>query len=223
MSPTRPKKSPGGIAARAGHWSATHRKTAIFGWLAFVLITLFVGMSAGAKDPPASHDSNGESRQAEQVLADAGYKVPAGEMVLVQSKTSTVADPAFRDAVADVKRTVSRQAAVRRVTGTSVSKDRHSELVQFDIKGDADKAIDKIDPVVAAVNGASARHHALSIRQFGAASADKAVEKSLGKDFQKAETLSLPLTLVILFIAFGALVAAGVPLLLGFTAVMGTL
>jgi uncharacterized membrane protein YdfJ with MMPL/SSD domain len=222
MSSTTPT-TPRGIAARAGHWSAAHRKTAIFGWLAFVLVALFVGMSAGAKTPPASHKFDGESRKAEQVLADAGYKIPAGEMVLVQSKTATAADPAFRDAVADVKRTVSRQAAVRRVTGTSVSKDRHSELVQFDIKGDADKAVDKIGPVVAAVDGATARHRALSIRQFGSASADKAVEKSLGKDFQKAETLSLPLTLVILFAAFGALVAAGVPLLLGLTAVMGTM
>jgi RND superfamily putative drug exporter len=223
MSPTRPKKTPGGIAARAGHWSATHRKTAIFGWLAFVLITLFVGMSAGAKDPPASHDFNGESRQAEQVLADAGYKVPAGEMVLVQSKAKTVADPAFRDAVADVKRSVAAQAAVAKITGTSVSKDRHSTLVQFDIKGDSDKAIDKIDPVVAAVDKTAARHDALSIRQFGSASAEKAVEKSLGDDFAKAETLSLPITLVILFVAFGALVAAGIPLLLGLTAVMGTM
>src|SRR3954447_11604879 len=223
MSPTRPKKSPGGIAARAGHWSATHRKTAIFGWLAFVLITLFVGMSAGAKDPPASHDFNGESRQAEQVLADAGYKVPAGEMVLVQSKTKTVADPAFKDAVADVKRSVSAQAAVSKITGTSIAKDRHSALVQFDIKGDSDKAIDKIDPVVAAVDKAATRHDGVSIRQFGGASSEKAFDKALAKDFQKAETMSLPITLLILFIAFGALVAAGVPLFLGLTAVMGTM
>src|SRR5204862_1061477 len=134
------------------------------------------------KDPPASHDYNGESRKAEQVLADAGYKVPAGEMVLVQSKTKTVADPAFRDAVADVKRSVAAQAAVAKITGTSVSKDRHSTLVQFDIKGDADKAIDNIDPVVAAVDGAAARHDGLSIRQFGSASTKKSLDDSLSKD-----------------------------------------
>src|SRR5438270_13502727 len=128
MSSTRPKTTPGGIAARAGRWSAAHRKTAIFGWLAFVFAALFVGMSAGAKDPPAAHKFDGESRRAEQVLADAGYKVPAGEMVLVQSKNATAADPRFRDAVADVKRTVAAQAAVRRITSTSVSRDRRSEL-----------------------------------------------------------------------------------------------
>src|SRR4051812_1101902 len=218
-----PQQKPRGIAARAGHWSATHRKTAIFGWLGFVLVALVVGMSAGAKDPSSASKYDGESRKAEQVLADAGYKTPDGEMVLVQSRTSTAADPAFKDAVADVKRTVSRQAAVSRITGTQVSKDRHSALVQFDMKGDQTKAVDEIAPVVAAVKSAATRHDGVSIRQFGGASADKAVTDSLSKDFAKAETLSLPLTLIILLVAFGALVAAGVPLLLGLTAVMGTM
>src|SRR3954453_12031123 len=221
-TPSREQK-PRGIAARAGHWSATHRKTAIFGWLGFVLVALVVGMSAGAKDPSSASKYDGESRKAEQVLADAGYKVPDGEMVLVQSKSHTTADPAFKDAVADVKRSASAQAAVSKITGTSIAKDRHSALVQFDIKGDADKAIDKIDPVVAAVDKAATRHDGISIRQFGGASSEKAFDKALAKDFQKAETMSLPITLLILFIAFGALVAAGIPLLLGLTAVMGTM
>jgi RND superfamily putative drug exporter len=218
-----PTQKPRGIAARAGAWSAAHRKTAIFGWLAFVLVALVAGMSAGAKDPNPASNFDGESRKAEQVLADAGYRAPAGEMVLVQSKAHTTGDPVFRDAVADVKRSVSAQAAVSKITGTSVAKDRHSALVQFEIKGESEKAIDKIDPVVAAVEKAATRHDGVSIRQFGGASAEKALDKALASDFQKAETMSLPITLLILFIAFGALVAAGVPLLLGLTAVMGTM
>src|SRR4051812_49223300 len=122
MSSTPRNKIPGGIAARAGRWSAAHRKTAIFGWLAFVLVALVAGMSAGTVDPKSSSSFDGESRKAEQVLGDAGYKVPAGEMVLVHSKTKTANDPAFKDAVADVKRSVSRQAAVSRITGASVSR-----------------------------------------------------------------------------------------------------
>ena len=42
---------PKGIAARAGHWSARHRKTAIFGWLAFIVIVFMVGQSLGQKTP----------------------------------------------------------------------------------------------------------------------------------------------------------------------------
>ncbi len=63
----------------------------------------------------------------------------------------------------------------------------------------------------------------LRIEQFGDASADKALSASLDDDFKRAEFLSFPITLLILIFAFGALVAAGVPLLLGITAVIGTL
>ena len=60
-----------------------------------------------------------------------------------------------------------------------------------------------------------------AIEQFGDASADKALDGVLDDDFKQAEFLSLPITLLILVVAFGALVAAGVPLLLGLTAVIG--
>ena len=45
---------PKGIAARAGHWSARHRKTAIFGWLAFIVIVFMVGQSLGQVKPKDS-------------------------------------------------------------------------------------------------------------------------------------------------------------------------
>ena len=61
------------------------------------------------------------------------------------------------------------------------------------------------------------------VGQFGEASANVALSDAFAKDFQKAEKLSLPITLLILLLAFGSLVAAGVPLLLGITAVMAAL
>ena len=57
---------------------------------------------------------------------------------------------------------------------------------------------------------------------MGDASAPKAVIDQYGKDLGKAGMLSLPITLIILLFAFGALVAAGIPLLLALTAVFGT-
>ena len=133
MRTNPPIATHGGIAARAGRWSAQHRKKAILGWLAFVIIALFAGTSAGLHEPAPSAAYDGESRQAERVLEDAGYRVPAGEMVLVQSKTKTATDPAFRDAVADVKRAVSRQAAVERVTGRLLFLGIFGSLLERDI------------------------------------------------------------------------------------------
>jgi RND superfamily putative drug exporter len=61
-----------------------------------------------------------------------------------------------------------------------------------------------------------------TIEEFGAASGELAVSDVFSEDLKKAETLSLPLTLIILVIAFGSLVAAGIPLLLGITGVAAT-
>ena len=74
-----------------------------------------------------------------------------------------------------------------------------------------------------AVAAVDRRHPELRIEQFGDASADKAISEAFEDDFQKAEVTSLPITLVILVIAFGALVAAGIPLLLAVTAVAATI
>ena len=53
MSLPKPK----GIAARAGHWSARHRKTAIFGWLAFIVIAYVIGGAVGQQKPSQSSRS----------------------------------------------------------------------------------------------------------------------------------------------------------------------
>ncbi len=61
------------------------------------------------------------------------------------------------------------------------------------------------------------------IEQFGGASAEKAINETITGDIGKAGMLSLPITLIILTITFGSLVAAGVPLLIGLTSVLAAL
>jgi RND superfamily putative drug exporter len=95
--------------------------------------------------------------------------------------------------------------------------------VNFEIKGDADKAEDKVDPILAQTKAAQQAHPDLRIEEFGGASSGKAISKMFDDDLKKAETISLPVTLAILLFAFGALVAAGLPLLLGLTAVAATM
>ena len=104
-----------------------------------------------------------------------------------------------------------------------ISKDADAALVTFSIPGDADVTDKRVDATLAATATAQSEHPDLRIEQFGDASADKALGDSLDDDFKRAEFLSLPITLIILIVAFGALVAAGVPLLLAITAVIGTL
>src|SRR4051794_12109952 len=213
---------PRGIAARAGHWSARHRKTAIFGWLALIIVVAFAGNSLGQKTPTDAQKMDGETRRAETVLQDAGFPKHSGEMVLVQSRTATAKDPAFAAAVADVAKTIGKVPVVAGVTTDTVSPHRHSVLVQFDLKGDPDTAIDRVQPTIDATEQVAGRHHGIAVEQFGEASMMKQMNDANAKEENASNQRSLIITLIILALTFGALVAASVPVLLALTAIAGT-
>jgi len=203
-----------------GRWSATHWKKATFGWLAFVVVAFALGGLVGTKNVDNSAGP-GESGRMQKIL-DTGFKQPAGESVLIESRSARVGDPAFTAAIEDVIGAVSKVTVVQHVHRGAVAGGGHAMLVDFQIRGDKTKAADKIQPVLDAVAAAQRAHPGFVIGEFGDASAQKGVETAYGKDLGKAGMLSLPVTLLILMLAFGALVAAGIPLLLGLTAVFAT-
>ena len=218
------------FAARAGHWSAHHRKAAIGLWLTFIVAAVVAGQAAGLVKADVA-TGVGESARAEQVL-DRGFpQDTVAESVIVQVPAGgRVTDRAGRAAISDVVARVSAQPGVVDVRSPlgrgnrgQLSPDGRSALVQFDIRGTDAEAETAVAPVVAAVKDVAAEHPGVFVGQFGAASASAALSKAMGDDFKKAEQLSLPVTLLILLLAFGSLVAAGVPLLLGVTAVMAAL
>ena len=63
----------------------------------------------------------------------------------------------------------------------------------------------------------------MRVEQFGDVSSEEAFNEIFERDMKKAGSLSLPLTLVILLITFGTVIAAGIPLLLAVTAVVATM
>jgi len=215
------------LAGRAGRWSAAHWKTAALGWIALAALVVAVGRFVGVNEMKSWAIANGDSRRAEQILDQANFDIPARESVLVQSHTATVDEPAFSSAVAGVVQTLSLQpnttnivSPINRPNAGLVSADRHSALVQFDVRGKADEAQDKIDPILKAIDGVQAGNPSVVIEEFGQASADRQVSKRFDGDMGRAEVTSVPLTIVILLVAFGALVAAGLPVLLALSAVL---
>jgi RND superfamily putative drug exporter len=211
------------LAARAGRWSAAHWKTATFGWLLLVVGAVVLGSAAGTKTLGPAEQANGETARAEQILAGAGRKPAAGESVLVQSAAVSTQSPAFGRALHAVHEALAARPEVTKLQAPVTSKDRHSALVQFELKGDPVTASDRVQPVLDAVASVQRAQPAFRIAEFGAASADRALSATVGKDFARAERLSLPLTFLILLFAFGAFVAAGVPVLLAFSAVLGSI
>src|SRR3954467_6911895 len=214
------------LAAPMAVWSSRHRKKAFWGWLAFVVVVFALGNASGTKSISDADQFSGESHRAEVALHDAGLR-PIEEVVFVQSDKLTVRDPEFRAAVTQVMGRLARLQYVSNIrsplSGGEVSADGHAALVKFRIAGDSTEAADRVDPSLAAVATVQARHPGMDIRQIGGASTRKAVNKVFTDDLAKAGELSLPLTLIILTITFGSLVAAGVPLLIGLSSVLAAL
>ena len=215
------------VAARMAHWSGRHRKKAIWGWLAFVVIVFAAGNMAGTTQISDVDQFSGESHRAEVALDRAGLR-PVEEVVFIQSDTATIKDPGFRAAVTDVTDRLSKIPYVENVTSplsgdSEISADGHAALVGFEIRGDSTEAKERVDPTLAAVAAVQADHPGMDVEQIGGASANKAVNETITDDLKKAGELSLPVTLIILIITFGTLVAAGLPLLVGITAVLAAM
>jgi uncharacterized membrane protein YdfJ with MMPL/SSD domain len=216
------------LAARMGRWSANHWKSATFGWLAFVLVAFALGGMAGTKSIDSNEPAPGESGQMEKML-DEGFKQPASESIFIQSGSLTVEDAAFTAVIEDVVRRIETLDDVENVlspldpaNADQIAASGRAALVDFEIRGDADDAADKVGPIQDRIAVAQQMHPEFFIGEFGNASAEDAVVTAYGDDLGKAGTLSLPITLIILVIAFGSLIAAGIPLLLALTAVFGT-
>src|ERR671911_3177764 len=90
------------LAARAGRWSAQHRKKAILGWLAFVAIAVVIGGSVGTRTLDDADFGIGESGRADKVVSD-HFKDKGAESVLIQSRDGMrTTEPQFRSVVDDV-------------------------------------------------------------------------------------------------------------------------
>jgi RND superfamily putative drug exporter len=217
------------LAARMGRWSAQHRKKAVFGWLAFVVLALVIGMNAAPTETLVQEEAGvGESGRADEAVYDA-FPKRSEEQVFIQNDTLTADAPEFRAVVSDVQGRLNEVDEVTDVVGpygnaNGVSPDQHAVLVDYDVPGDSDELKDRIEAPVAAIEAAAAAHPAFAISALGDASIDKEFqEEVIDKDLQQAEVTSLPITLIVLAIAFGTLVAAGLPLILALTAVAATM
>ncbi len=230
---TRPGQASGApVVERIAGWSARHRKTAVLGWLVLVAAIFVLGSMLPAKNLP-SNDA-GQAGRAEQTLQRLGFTTPPAESVLIQQRGSAAAggtftaDPAMRQAVrqvtaalAGLPRSASEiESPLDPGHAALVSADGRSALVTFTVPGKVANEDQAVAPALRAVAAVAGRHRGLVIAEAGDASTDRAASTAIGRDFRRAEVTSVPVTLVLLIAVFGALIAAGIPLLLAATAVM---
>jgi RND superfamily putative drug exporter len=218
------------IAARMGRWSASHWKAAVFGWLVFVVAAFMLGAKVGTKNLKDEDYSTGQSHRADLILKQ-GFPQsdPQTEFVLVQSSKLSVNAAAFRATVNDVVDAVKDNPNIKNLKSPLdpanpdlVSDDRSTAMVTFDMKGKYDDATKKIDPIEAAVAKVADAHPGFYVGEAGAISSGKALDKMFNDQLKLAGERSIPITIIVLLLVFGALVAVGVPLLLALSGVIAT-
>jgi len=203
----------------------------VFGWLGLAVAAWAVGSVVGHVQMKDTQAATGETARALSLLDRGGMKSPAIEDVLVQSRKWTFRDDPMIQAIGHVILQLDNQPNVTDIQdprtspggGGLISRDGHSVLIQFTITGDPNKAQDKVKPIMDAVAAVQNIDREVTIGEVGQASAGYQIEKRFAKDFAKAQSLMLPITLAILLIAFGAVVAAGLPVMLAFSAVLASL
>jgi uncharacterized membrane protein YdfJ with MMPL/SSD domain len=219
------------IAGRMGHWSATHWKTAVFGWLAcVVLFFAFGNIALGFKQIDINDAGVGQSHRADQILKNAfPERAPQTEFVLVESSSRTADDPAFRATMNDVIGSVESSPAIKNLDSPYeprnrdlISDDRHAAMVKWEMKGDADRAQDNIDALSAATTKVGTQHPGFFVGHAGVSS-DKGLEEMFTDQLKLAGERSIPITIGVLLLVLGTLVAVGIPILLALSGVLGTI
>jgi putative drug exporter of the RND superfamily len=198
------------VPMRAARWSAEHPWRAILAWAAFVAVAVGLAMMVPTKDTADADYRTGESGRADAMVQEAGLDPTDTENVLV-------AGDGGKDVAAEIAEQARTADGVVAVGDPQPSADGSAYLVPVEIEdGEA-------SGVSAVTDAAAAAYPDLDIRQAGDVTIDEAIEEQVGEDLGSAEVISLPVTLVLMLVAFGALIAAGLPVLLAFTSVAATI
>jgi uncharacterized membrane protein YdfJ with MMPL/SSD domain len=212
------------LAAAAARGAQRRPKTIIAVWLLLVVACVFMGASAGTKSLTNVQSEVGQSAKADALLQSEQLRDPASESILITAATPSAA----KAAAADLAGRAAALPQVASVAGPEQSPALMGDggrvvLVQVQLRGDPDKAEDQVGGLLALDTRVEQAHPGTVLREAGDGTQSKAVNDLISKDLGNAELIALPITLVILVIAFGALVAACVPLVLGVTAVAGAI
>jgi RND superfamily putative drug exporter len=218
------------LIERAVGWSTRHRAMAIIGWLAVVVVAVLSSALVTGEDAHST-DPGGAGRAQVALRTQRSYE-PLRESVLVQARDASgprlTDDPRARAVVAQLVATLRRTGGVTDVRSPFeaggehlVSADARSGLITFQLLSDG-HVRDHYYAAAKVVDALAAGHPGVRLAEAGDESLSLAVDQGVKDDFKRAEFSSFPLTVVILLIVFGSLIAAGIPLLLALTTVAGT-
>ncbi|MFE7510035.1 MMPL family transporter [Streptomyces sp. NPDC057540] len=205
---------------RIARWSATHPWSALGLWMVFVALCLFLGGAAGTDTLGDEESGVGESGRAGRITASGHFTEKPEENVLITASDGGRLDlAAARRAAGELTARMKALPEVESVGAAFPSPDGKALLLPVTMSGDTEHADTRVQPLLDASATTEKAQTGLRIEQIGTGSTAKGLGETLGEDFRRAELISLPLTLLILLVVFGAVIAAGVPVLLALSCV----
>ncbi len=207
------------MTVRIARWSALHPWRAMALWTVFVISCIAVGALVGTKEA-TSGGNVGETARAERII-DSGQFPPGTdtEQVLVTSFSGPLNQNEAKSALADAATRMRALPDVSKVSEPVVSPDGTAMMLTVTMAGDSHTGEARVQSLLDVTAAVARNHPSVRVEEVGDASVDKGLEETIGSDFKRAEMFSVPVTLIILLLAFGALIAAGVPILLALSAV----
>jgi putative drug exporter of the RND superfamily len=207
-----------GPIGRLGFWTATHFKAVALSWLVIALGLGFLAPRVEHALSGAGWEATGSESVEARDAADANFGGMSSSalLVVVSSDTATVDDPAFGAALADAEKTLADDPHVSRVVppreGVSIAEDRRTAVIQAGAAGDPNEMVRAAGELEDELAAAGSEQVDVNITGSSAMWAD--FNEANKSAMLKSELISWPVTMAILVIAFGSLVAAGLPLLL---------
>jgi putative drug exporter of the RND superfamily len=188
-------------------------------WVVFVAVCVWAGGAAGTREGKDEDSMKGEVLRAQQIEDDGNFDDPPTERILITARSGNLDTNAALAVAKDAAQRMRKVPEVAQVGEPIVAPNKQAVAVPVIMKGGEDGSNDRVQALLDTTAATQAAHPQLRVEEIGGASLGKALDDTLGGDFKKAELFSIPVTLAILLLAFGALIAAGVPVLLAISAV----
>ena len=209
-----------GVPLRAARWSATHPWRAILAWFVFVLVAVGLAIAIPTQEPTDADYRLGESGRADAMVDAAGLDGADTENVLITARGDAVVDQqAAESAAAEIRRDMAAVDGVDAVSEPQWNPDQSALLMEIQLAKDQDDA----SGLLAVTERVQDEQPGLEIRQAGDITIDESIDERVADDLSSAEKISIPVTLVLMLLAFGALIAAGIPVLIAVTSVAATI
>ncbi|MER6301361.1 MMPL family transporter [Kitasatospora sp. NPDC001539] len=212
------------VITRAARWSAVHPWWAIAIWVAFVVGALVVGGLTGTRQATASDLSIGQSGRAAAIARSGGLQERAVENLLITSWNGGPLDTDRAQSAAEAAtRGLRTLGGIAAIGQPQPAPDGSALRVPVTLDGDPETAAGRVQPLLDRVAEARQGHSDVRMELVGAGSIKAGLNDMLGRDLRKATVLSLPITLLVMVLVFGAVVAASVPVVIGLSSVLAGL